>query len=281
MNTTMEDRTLVVGIDEERPASLRYALVEADRLGCGVTVVHAYALPSSMPGVAYGQEVVDSFHDGAVALLASARAYVEEFDSDVPVAYDVHVGLASDVLTKLSTSARAIILGPDDTPWYDRLFTGSVAKALAQNALCPVIVVPEGWDADQRGSVVVALDGDTVAHGPLRYAFDAASKRKAILRALHIVPLATTPRDTEIHRATIESMIDKWALDYPDVTAWTEVEVGEIDDRTDAATRRAAIVVVGRPHHRRLSFAASRPAAIAVIREAQCPVAVVPPNYDG
>jgi nucleotide-binding universal stress UspA family protein len=39
--------------------------------------------------------------------------------------------------------------------------------------------------------------------------------------------------------------------------------------------------VVGRPHGRRLPFSLMRPVAVAVIKEAKCPVAVVPPDYDG
>jgi nucleotide-binding universal stress UspA family protein len=54
---------------------------------------------------------------------------------------------------------------------------------------------------------------------------------------------------------------------------------GEVDATCIGATKLANLVVVGRPHGHGVPLSISRPVAVAVIKEANCPVAVVPSDY--
>ena len=282
METMRLERPIVVGVDEKQTAALRYALDSAKAQGCGVRVVHAYSLINLGPTMLSG----DSVDDAAVAayeILEIAQNYVESQDIGVPVEYEAVFGAPTQVLEEEAKTARALVLGPEHATWYERILAGEVGSWLAARADCPVIIVPEHWFAhsSRRGGVVVCVDGATAARGPLTFAFRAADRRDEDLHALHVVPPATSIADEEVHRLNVAEVLSGWADEFPEVKVHQSLVFGQPDEACIGATSLANLVVVGRPHGRALPFSLVRPVAVAVIKEANCPVAVVPADYDG
>lgn len=282
MESMRLERPIVVGVEEKQRAALQYALDEATSQGCGVRVVHAYSLTNLGPMMLSGASV-DAAAVGAYEVLESAQNFIESQDSKVPVEYEVVFGSPTQVLEKEALTARALVLGPEDASWYERILAGEVGSWLATRAECPVIVVPEHWFAhsSRRGGVVVTVDGATAAHGPLTFAFKAADRHSQEIQALHVVPPATSEADEQAHRVNVAEVLSGWADDYPDVKVFQSLVFGQPDEACIGATSLANLVVVGRPHGRALPFSLIRPVAVAVIKEANCPVAIVPSNYDG
>ena len=282
MESKRSNRPIVVGVEDKQLAALRYALTEAQSLGCGVRVVHAYSL--SAPGtVLLGDGILDASAETAYAVLDVAREFIESQDIKVPVEYAAEFGAPSQILQDQAKMARALVLGPDNATWYERILAGEVGSWLAVRAECPVIVVPENWPPTQvrRGGIIVTIDGATDAHGPLTFAFSAADRRKEELHVLHVVPPATSEADEEEHRVNIAEVLAGWADKFPGVVVFRSVVFGQTDAACIGSTSLASLVVVGRPRGNSLPFSLVRPVAVSVIKEANCPVAVVPPNYDG
>jgi len=282
MESKRLNRPIVVGVEDKQLAALRYALSEAESQGCGVRVVHAYSISTTGPTL-LGDDILDSSAESAYAILDVARDFIDSQDIKVPVEYAVEFGAPTQILQSESLTARALVLGPDHASWYERILAGEVGSWLATHAECPVIVVPEHWHPQQirRGGIVVTVDGATDAHGPLTFAFSAADRRKEELHALHVVPPATSEDDEWEHRLNIAEVLAGWADKFPTVRIFRSLVFGEATEACIGSASLANLVVVGRPRGRGLPFSLVRPVAVSVIKEANCPVAVVPPNYDG
>ncbi len=128
---------------------------------------------------------------------------------------------------------------------------------------------------------MIALDGDTPASGPLRFAFEQADARGDELHVLHAIPPATSQSDTQAIRANIGAVLAGWSETYPGVRVLLSFPVDEADDACVRATDRSELVMVGRPHRHGLPFALARPLAADVLRHARGPVAVIPADYRG
>lgn len=282
MNNTRITRPIVVGVEDKQIAALRYALSEAESQGCGVRVVHAYTI-STVGKAIVSADIMDASAETAYAIVEAARDYIESQDIKVPVEYAVEFGDPTQILRNESLTARALVLGPDNAQWYERILAGEVGRWLATRAECPVVVVPENWYPHEvrRGGIVVTVDGATDAHGPLTMAFSMADRLHQELHVLHVVPPATSEADEEEHRLNIAEVLAGWADRYPTVRIFRSLVFGQPDEACIGSTSLANLVVVGRPHANSLPFSLVRPVAVSVIKEANCPVAVVPSNYDG
>ncbi len=275
-------RPIVVGVEDKQSAALRYALVEARAQGCGVRVVHAYTLGLAGADL-FAADGVDTSVEDAQSVLDTARAFVEAQDINVPVEYAVLRGLPTQVLAEESHRARSLLLGPENATWYERVLASEVGCWLSEHATCPVVVVPEGWfpQAPRRGGIVVTVNCTTSANGPLAYAFAAADRSHQELHAMHVVAPSMSKRDEEKHRVNLEELLAGWTADYPDVKVFPSLVFADVDEACVGVTTVANLVVVGRPQGFRLPFLAARPVAAAVIKEAKCPVAVIPTDYEG
>jgi nucleotide-binding universal stress UspA family protein len=288
-NTTQEEKTMntaphpvVVGISSKQATVVSYALAEAARLKTSLRVVHCYALPAQAAEFYVGGDVLDTFRIAGETVIEDARQLIEDEGAQVEVAYVLANGLPGAVLLAESMDAQAIVLGADDIPWYDRMVGGEVSGHLARKAACPVLVVPEVDQlSDQRGGVVVTIDGDTSALSPLRYGFEQADIRGETLHVLHAAPAATLQDDFDNHRANVAEILAGWAELYPDVRVLSSLTSGDPVETCLAATEHASLVVIGRPHSHTVVFALARPLAMQVLRQAHCPVAVVASDYRG
>jgi len=128
---------------------------------------------------------------------------------------------------------------------------------------------------------VIALDGDTPASGPLRFAFEQAGPRGNVLHVLHAIPEGTAPPDVEGVRANLGEILAGWSDTFPEVHVQLSFPIDEAEEALARATEYAELVVVGRPHRHGLPIALARPLAAEVLRHAHCPVAVIPADYQG
>lgn len=279
MNASTVNLPVVVGIADKQPAALDYALREAERAACGIRLVHAYVVPPSAMGSFYSIDVPEAYRAGGQEVLAGAVRHVEESGVVVPVESVLVRGYAPSVLESESRSARAVIIGPDDSkPWYIRMFEGKVARHLVEHAESPVIVVPDSWHGtDDDAPVVVMVDGETSAHGPLAFAFETATARGAELRVLHVTPPMDGLVDSEW--ATIRRVVDAWFDRHPRVRGGCQEVAGDVRETALDAADGAGLLIVGRPHERRLSNILMDSLAQEIIAEAGSPVAVVPAAY--
>jgi nucleotide-binding universal stress UspA family protein len=275
---------VVVAVVAKQPNALRLAVDEARSSRAPLRVVHATGLPAQSAEfyIGFDASMIDQVRVAGQAVLDDARHLIEELAPTLDVTYVLTEQSPLDALRSEAAGARVVVLGADDVAWVERLLRSKIAGYLVTHAPCPVIVVPElAFPSGPDGEVVVSLDGDSSAAGPLRLAFDEADARDCVLHVLHSTPPGTLASDAEAMRANVSEVLAGWRERYPDVMV---LEGFPIDLTTPAlvrATESAALVVVGRPHRHSLSLSLSRPVAVKVLAEAQCPVAVVPPDYQG
>ena len=272
---------VVVGIGDKQPTALRFALREAHRNGTGLRVVHSAGLPAQAVAGDAGVEIFQGLREAGQKVLDDAQHFIEQEVTPVAVAYVLTTLGPIEALEAGSREASTVVIGADNISWPDRLLGGAIASHVALHAACPVVVVPERSYPALRGGVVIALDGDTPANGPLRFAFEQAAARGDALHVLHAIPPATTQSDAEAIRANIGGVLAGWSDTYPEVRVLLSFPVDEADDACVRATDRSELVVVGRPHGHGLPFVLARPLAADVLRHARGPVAVVPADYTG
>ncbi|MET0821998.1 MAG: universal stress protein [Aeromicrobium sp.] len=273
-------RPITVGVVDAHRAALGFAVEEARLAGCDLQLVHAYTVPPSPPRAissAYGIDIDASFVDSGRAVLAAAAAFVASRHPDLTVRSVLEAGAAPGVLARVSETSRLLVLGPDDaTPWYSRLFRSRVSRTLAHEASCPVVVVPDTWVERSSRDITLLLDSRTVAHGPLRFAFERASRHDDVLHVLHVQGLD----DDGIPWHDMRRLIESWQATYPHVLVDTAVVGGVADVAMVESFERTGVLVLGRPHGDHLPVPMHDSLAQAVIARASCPVAVVPPDYD-
>lgn len=280
MNSSPAIQPVAVGIADEHPAVLAYARQEAERAGCGIRLVHAYAVPPSAMGSIYSIDIPEAFRAGGQEVLDAAVRELKEGGVTVPIESVLIRGYAPSVLESETRSARLLLIGPDESkPWYARMFEGRVARQLVEHAECPVIVVPDTWEGVDDAPVVVMVDGETSAHGPLAFAFATAAERRAELRVLHVTPPKDGMEDTQWE--AIRRVVDSWFDRHPDVRGGSQEVAREVREAALSAAREAGLLILGRPHERRLSNILMDSLAQEIIAVAGSPVAVVPASYRG
>lgn len=271
---------VLVGVADQQPAVIAYAVAEAVRQQRPLRVVHCWALPSTASALYVGSATLGAMRVEGQEVLDAAMAVVASSGVEVEVDYVMADGSPVNTLAAAAAEAAALVLGSDDVPWIDRFLGGEVSGHLARTAACPVVVVPERIvPGTGTGGVVVTIDGDTPAAGPLRYAFEQADARREPLHVLHAAPEASVRQDFQNHHANVAEVVAGWKELYPDVTILRSTTDGTPADACIEATAEASLVVVGRHHGHSIPFARARPIALTVLRQAQCPVAVVPLDY--
>lgn len=272
---------IVVGVAGPQSAVLDFARREAERAACGIRLVHAYTVPPSAMGSIYGLDIPETYRAAGEETLQEAAGYLEASGATAPAETVLIRGYAPSVLESESRSARLVIIGPDESkPWYIRMFEGKVARQLVEHAACPVVVVPDSWHrTDDAAPVVVMVDGETSAHGPLKLAFDTALARGAELRVLHVTPPMDGTVDDQWE--AIRRVVDSWFDRHPQVRGGSQEVAGEVRESALRAADGAGLLILGRPHERRLSNILMDSLAQEIIAEAGSPVAVVPAAYRG
>ncbi len=279
MDTTGK-RTVVVGVDgsSEALVAARYALWQAQLRGLDLVVVHAYPIPAmeAMPvGDVYTvlREVAESVVDDVIAELV------------IPATVRVHklLGQTAPVLLlrQAAKSAEIVVVGQDHIGFAQWLVEGSIAAPLCHRSVCPVVVVPRRWEQGpmNRDPVVVALDGKSASQAVLQVAFKAAHLLTTSVVALHAMPASSWPRSVAAEERNLSELLAGVKQENPEARVSVQTVAGDPRQVLVEASLSASVLVVGAPHRDGLA-AWIRSVARGVLKEAECPVYVVPRHGD-
>ncbi len=271
--TTEEHRGLVVGANDSPGslAALRYAAHEAERRGCGITLVHV--TPSYVPVAPMRPLVPDDLEGAGRVVLSDARSLVAAQAPGVPVTTVLRSGATVSTLLSVADAADAIILGRETTPPVMSIVTEATTLGIAARATCPVVSVPDGWDPTTGpGRVVVGLKSKEHSGELLERAFEEAAGRGAGLVVLH----ATAHPDTD------DAVVEPLLRDFRSLYHQVDVEVRMVKEEPARAlidaTPDADLLVVVRRGHGFPSAARLGRSVRALLRAAACPVEVVAPK---
>lgn len=268
---------VVVGIQHEQPALLHYAQSWAERWNAPLRVVHAYSF-LEVAAELYSSDDSTGAQDRAQQVIADAREYLEQL-GPVPLEFSVNDGPATAVLEMESKHASAVVVGTDDVSRMQRLIGAEVARHVAMHSYAPVFVVPHGTRVKELRDVVLEIDEHNIADGPIRFAFETASRSGARLRVMHVVPRTVYLADPAEHGARLTRLVEAWQSRYPDTKVSPSLVCGDVEDEAVIASTSAQLMVVGRPNepHRGQLFGLH--VAEEIVRRSQCPVVVVPGEY--
>ncbi|WP_416981115.1 universal stress protein [Streptomyces sp. T028] len=233
-------------------------------------------------------------------VLADARARLAGAERPPEVEYSGLDGAPGALLPELGAEAQLLVLGSRGRGGFASLLLGSNGLTAARDAECPVVIVPRpGRPVDvtlptEPGPrVVVGLKTDSPDDAALDLAFTEAGLRDARLQVVAAYPwpiqtwvapgdLPITVYDQDAIEHEIRALTDGFLAPYrarhPDVRVDAVPAPGDAAGLLVAASKDAALVVVGR-HRRRLLAPARMLGSVtqAVLLHAASPVAVVPP----
>jgi nucleotide-binding universal stress UspA family protein len=241
-------RPVAVGVDGSAAAleAVRWAAAEAECRGVPLRLGYAISRqsgPWDRAGLgSAAQQVLDRAVTAAIAAVPG-----------------VHVGTSTlqanpvDALVLLTTTAAEVVV----------LGAGGLPAEVATRAACPLVVVRGSRTAElvRSGStIVLGADERADADSPVvRFAFETAERHKA---PLHVVRTAAAPPYASSR--------------FPDVEVVDEVVDGPPEQALVAAARQAQLLVVGGRARGGPTGLVLGPVTRAVLRDASCPVAVVP-----
>ena len=287
---TSSTPSILVGVtgEHENTEALRFALQEAGRLRCGITLVHAErrTLPPPPPSVLMSG---DPLAGEGPKVVDDARGELERLGDGerVPIATTVAHGAPADVFGELSTAARMIVLQHRGLSPLRRVVTHSTVASVAAHAHCPVVSVPAEPASTVRDRHTVLGVGVHRDGGPrpvLESAFAEASLRRCPLLVLHawqptggddlLFPgdVWWSPEDG----AELDAAVGELRTKYPDVDASVDVRMDDAADALVKAGKHSAMLVVGR--HSGLPVLPRRLGHVprSLVARASCPVMLVP-----
>ncbi|MFD5178156.1 universal stress protein [Nocardia sp. NPDC058379] len=142
------------------------------------------------PGMSLGEADLEWLRADAERVVGEAervaRAAVP--DADLAITTEVAFELAAPLLIDRSMSAEILVVGSRGLGALQRGLLGSVGRAAAQHAHCPVAVIHGIAAIDPVSAalpVLVGVDGTANSVPAVELAFDEAARRKVALVALH------------------------------------------------------------------------------------------------
>lgn len=297
MNTASAPGYVVAGVDGSQAAlnAVRWAAAEAASAQCPLSLVHTVEWPLvgfPVPADLRADWTRQLLEQGN-RWLREAQEAAELVAPGVPTQVHLFTGDPRATLLTEAQHARQLVVGSRGLGGFTRMLLGSTSAAVSQHASCPVVVVVRG-QGNAAGPVVVGLDGSAVSEQASGYAFQAAARAGAAVRAVHawddlgvlhspIAP-AEAPPVHEIEAAAqrmLAEQLASWQEKYPDVP----VECQVIRQQPAAALielgDRARMIVVGSRGRGGFARLLLGSVSQAVVRHAACPVAVCRGNPHG
>jgi nucleotide-binding universal stress UspA family protein len=283
---------ILVGVDGSERGADALTLAESLARGLGAEVVVAHVYPRPAPGG--GDEGAAELRDAAEGIVSRAAERLAE----LPSLQTRLVSAASPArgLYALAEeqSADLVVIASTHRSPLGRALLGGVAERLLQGAPCAIAVAPVGWReraGEAPALVGVAYDGLPEAETALAFAATLAGALGARMRLwFAIAPTGgeEDPRRYGEYAAQIRGwateILERGRASLPAGVAADEVVLEGDPARAiahAAAVARADLLVCGSrgygPAQRVLLGATSS----ALIREAPCPVVVVPRGSDG
>ncbi|TDB74941.1 universal stress protein [Micromonospora sp. KC723] len=281
---------VVVGVDGSEPAlrAVRLAAAEADRRRRPLRVVHGFIWPLLRVPVGRPPDGPpgSGLRHQAEELVARAVAEAEATRPGLRTTGEIIDGEASAVLLGESATAAMIVLGDRGLGGFTALLVGSVAVQVTTYADCPVLVARGEERPD--GPVVVGVDDSALSRSAVDFAAEQAALRGTTLHAVHAYryPASAGPGDMrplvydqnelrdEEQRVLTESLAGI-AERYPDLPVTRDMVRDRPVPALTAASRRAALVVVGGRGRGELKGLLLGSVSHGLLHHSACPVAVV------
>jgi nucleotide-binding universal stress UspA family protein len=283
---------IIVGVDESDRSKDAVALAALLARGTGaeLQLVCAYAyddVPSRGANAAYRHYL----REDAEAAIERAMDGIDDLPQvrSRPIPELSPAKGIQDIATK--EGASLIVIGSSGRGGAGRVFAGTTAQRLLHGAPCPVAVAPRGFHSDvpaDIATIAVGYNGSVEAKAALVGARTIARVRGARLRLVEVLDatwLGTpalmqgpgfimTPDDLEARaRNYLTEAAESLA---PDIPTEPVVAVGAPEQVLADESHKADLVVVGSRGYGPLRAVLLGSVSGRLVREAACPVIVVP-----
>ncbi|MGW3498706.1 universal stress protein [Streptomyces sp. NPDC001020] len=297
-------RTITVGLDgsPESRSAAEWAAREAELRGLPVKLVQVWEpLPEPM---ALAQLLGAETHQHWTERVPREAAEgLRLRHPGIDVSTEQLTGGPAETLTRTARDAELLVLGSRGLGGIGGFLVGSVGLAVVARTERPVVLIRAGERAtdehqkDAAGSpststpfrpVVLGVDIAEPDETLLEFAFDAAARREAPLRAVHgwnpppyyaygmTLDAGAHLSMAQGDAAALTEVLRPWREKFPDVDVVEESRCGSPASVLIEASREASLVVVGRRIRRASVGAHIGPFTHAVLHHAAAPVVVVP-----
>lgn len=290
MNFHATHEPVVVATDGS-PAALRgvrYATLEAQRLGASLEIVHV--APGYLPIGPLPMLPDGTFQEFGRSVLEHSQAVARDTSSGVETVSRLASGTRVSSIVEASWNAPLLVLGSRSLTLAARVWSGATVAGVCARARCPVVVVPEDWQTRGSGSpsrILVGFKSPEQAAVLLPHAFALARDSGAELVVVHGWKLPSSYDDIIASRvgeakweeqqdAVIEGALTELRGNYPDVPVSIEVVHDRPAHALVEASRGADRLYLSRPAHGGY-FHHLGGVARTVLRETHCPVEMLPP----
>ncbi|MFJ5309755.1 universal stress protein [Streptomyces sp. NPDC088350] len=274
------ERVIIAGVDRSGRSRVAadWAAREALRRGLPLRVVHV-APPENLDPVERWPYRPDTVAGRVVAELTVRHPSLTVQGLSL-------TGAPVPELRAASAHAELVVLGLRGEGQHARMPLGSTTAALATGCAGPLVLVPgtlAGRDVPgHTDAVTVGVDARDPSGGALAFAFETARLHRVRLHAVHawalpasaaasLLPLPEQERAArEDHEEDLLSdALRPWRGKYPDVEVRADALLLPPAEALAHASETSGLVVVGR-------HTAPGTTALALLRHARCPVAIVP-----
>lgn len=281
----MQRPVIVVGVDGSPGSAhaLAWAVRAAERAGGSVRALMSWSypplvvLPHPIGATVPPAEGMDEATAQALASVVEPVAAA----GGVEVAQVVGRGAPARALLAEAADADLLVVGTRGRGTVASVLLGSVSRAVAAAAPCPVAVVPEDAELDADGPVLVGVDGSRGSLAALRWA---GSVTEGPIHAVHVFEYPFGPEyavpgfewddPEEFGHKLLELAVADTLGDRPDVT--TTTARGDARRALVDAGRGASMIVVGARGATGVEGAFLGSVTTAVATGASVPVVVVP-----
>lgn len=292
MTENSERRNLVVvGVDgsEDGLRAVDYGVRAALSRDADLLLAHAVddAVLAGAWGVVYDPQLLEEAGEEA-AQEAKKRALGHDFPAE-RLTTKIYMGNPGAVLTRLSETARIMVVGRRALSGLERLFVGSTSVGVAATAHCPVVMVSAASHRPKTGDlglIGVGVHTGEPSQACLDWAFAEAAHRGARLEVIHAFSLPTSffadrsqrAEREETHakaaREVLASLVAPFAQRYPEVDVTQTVVAAHPVDELNRRSRDMDLLVMG-VHGSGLPVLSPGATIRAVMAHGSCPLALV------
>jgi nucleotide-binding universal stress UspA family protein len=270
----MNMKPIVAGTDgsEESLRAVEWAAGEAILHAVPLRIVSAALLPPALQIRPDRDHVADFIRSESDLALDAAASRAARVAPGLVIVTDPVAGPPAQEVTACGSSAAMLVVGSRGAGAFTALTLGSVSRYAAAHAPCPVVVVRDLLPA-ASGLVGVGIGDLDDCAGPLTFAFEEASLRKAAVLAIHAWP--GPGLEAASAGARLAELMESWANKYPGIPVSQQIMPGHPARALIGLSARADLVVMGR-HGGHPGPHGPGPVRHAVLSHAHGPIALVP-----
>lgn len=290
--------TIIVGVEDfdRSIGAVVFARRLAEAAGARLILASAYR-HDGLPSQAVYPELYQRLHERAEDLLAWMRVETGDVPAETRAIADSSPARALHALAERD-DATLIVIGSSHRGKVGRVLAGTTAERLLHGSPCPVAVVPKGR-AEQAGditSILVAYNGTADAKVALEVALAAGRTLSATVQVVHVHEPPQTglgmgglgmPSEAPYMvppAVILERARDRFEADISrlsgDIRLHAEFVVGDPVQELAERSRAADLLITGSRGYGPIRAVLVGSVSGRLVREAECPVIVVPRGAD-